>query len=209
MNDVLDVAWSPDSQRIVTTSQDRTARVWDAFTGAELITYVAHTDVVYSAHWSPDGTFLATASADKSARLWEIWTDADQLATFARGCCVTRELTDEERQQIGLPLVQNPPPPDTGIVSCPDTRASQLYPGIRGVVADDGSTDALRVRAGAGLTRSIIDRLSPGQTFRVLNGPECVEGFAWFRVLFGINAVDGWIAESDQDGYFAVPTAEE
>ncbi|MCB9453190.1 MAG: TIR domain-containing protein [Anaerolineaceae bacterium] len=209
VNDVLDVAWSLDSQRLVTTSQDHTARVWDASTGAELINYNSHTNAVYSVEWSPDGTFLATASADHTSRLWEIWTDAAQLATFARGCCAVRDLTDEERQQIGLPLVPNAPPPADGIPSCPDAPVSQLYDGVRGIVVDDGTNDALRVRAGAGLTRSIIDRLSPSQTFQVIEGPQCADGFAWFHVLFGINAVDGWVAEADDSAYFAVPFEQE
>lgn len=208
VDDVLDVAWSPDSQRLVTTSRDGTARVWDATTGAELINYTSHTAAVYGAKWSPDGTFLATVSADQTARLWEIWTSKDRLVAFAEECCKTRQLTDEERLQIGLSIVPNAPPPADGIPSCPDVPVSRLYTGVRGIVLDDGTDDTLRVRAGAGLTRSIIDRLSPNQTFRVVGGPECVDGFAWFHVLFGINAVDGWIAEGDESIYFAAPFAQ-
>ena len=32
----LSAAYSPDGQRIITASQDRTARIWDAITGREL-----------------------------------------------------------------------------------------------------------------------------------------------------------------------------
>jgi WD40 repeat protein len=205
VDEVLDVAWSPDSQRLVTTSKDGTSRVWDAGNGAELINYTSHTAAVYAAKWSPDGTFLATVSADYTARLWEIWTSQSQLVAFANECCQTRSLTDEERQQLGLALVPNTPPPADGIPGCPDTPASQLYAGGRGIVMDDGSDEVLRVRAGAGLTRSIIDRLSPNQTFSVVGGPDCADGFAWFHILFGINAVDGWIAEADETTYYAVP----
>ena len=39
---VRSVAYSPDGQRIVTASFDRTAKVWDAQTGQELFTLKGH-----------------------------------------------------------------------------------------------------------------------------------------------------------------------
>jgi serine/threonine protein kinase len=36
---VLSIAWSPDSKRIASASQDGTVRVWDALTGANAVTY--------------------------------------------------------------------------------------------------------------------------------------------------------------------------
>ena len=52
---------------MATGSADRTARVWDAASGAELLT-VRHTNLVKSVAFSPDGTRLATGSCDKTVR---------------------------------------------------------------------------------------------------------------------------------------------
>src|SRR5262245_19051950 len=68
------IAWSPDSLRIATTSQDATARIWDAQTGRLLLTLAGHTEGVETAAWSPDNRFIATASRDTTARIWDATT---------------------------------------------------------------------------------------------------------------------------------------
>ena len=47
-------AFSPDGSRIVTTSEDKTARVWDAATGSEIAILRGHAGPVRSAAFSPD-----------------------------------------------------------------------------------------------------------------------------------------------------------
>ncbi len=53
---------------------DKTARIWDARTGAQLAVLSGHGDVVDSAAYSPDGTRIVTASDDKTARIWDART---------------------------------------------------------------------------------------------------------------------------------------
>ena len=66
--------YSPDGGRIVTASRDKTARIWDARTGAELAVLSGHGDAVASAAYTPDGTRIVTASYDKTARIWDART---------------------------------------------------------------------------------------------------------------------------------------
>jgi WD40 repeat protein len=49
------VAWNPDGSRLATASDDRTAKVWDAATGKELLTQSGHSSEVSNVAWSPDG----------------------------------------------------------------------------------------------------------------------------------------------------------
>jgi hypothetical protein len=63
--------FSPDGKRIVTASEDNTARIWDAATGKQIVILNGHTDHVHSAVFSPDGLRVATASGDATARLWD------------------------------------------------------------------------------------------------------------------------------------------
>jgi eukaryotic-like serine/threonine-protein kinase len=79
---VFSAAFSPDGTRIVTASYDKTARVWEALTGAELIVLKGHSDRVFCAAYSPDSTHIVTGSADNTARIWDART-GEQLLTLS------------------------------------------------------------------------------------------------------------------------------
>jgi WD40 repeat protein len=78
---VSSAAISPDGSRVVTTSADRTARIWDIGTGKLLMTLTGHEGEVTMAAWCPDGTCVATASGDKTARLWDA-ASGKQIVVF-------------------------------------------------------------------------------------------------------------------------------
>ena len=63
-------SFSPDGRTVVTASDDKTARLWDAASGKEL-QRLTHDDGVHAASFSPDGRTVVTASKDKTARLWD------------------------------------------------------------------------------------------------------------------------------------------
>ena len=63
--------FSPDGQRVVTASEDKTARLWDAASGKPIGEPMKHESDVNSAQFSPDGQRVVTASEDKTARLWD------------------------------------------------------------------------------------------------------------------------------------------
>jgi WD40 repeat protein len=68
---VRSASFSPDGRRVVTASDDGTARLWDATGGAAIAVLTGHTDSVRSASFSPDGHRIVTASDDGTARLWD------------------------------------------------------------------------------------------------------------------------------------------
>ncbi len=71
---VWSAAFSPDGTRIVTASEDKTARLWNVTTGVQIGEPLRHKDRVQSAAFSPDGTRIVTASWDSTARLWDAAT---------------------------------------------------------------------------------------------------------------------------------------
>ncbi len=64
-------SFSPDGRRIVTASDDKTARVWDAESGKPVGEPMRHEGLVRAASFSPDGRRIVTASDDKTARVWD------------------------------------------------------------------------------------------------------------------------------------------
>ncbi len=62
--------FSGDGKRVITTSDDKTARIWDATTGNMLGQPLVHKSEVTNAVFSPDGSKVVTAAEDNCARLW-------------------------------------------------------------------------------------------------------------------------------------------
>ena len=62
---IMSLAFSPDGERLVTTSLDRTARVWDIMPDEEVLTLSGSGHLTA---YSPDGTLLATDAADGSLK---------------------------------------------------------------------------------------------------------------------------------------------
>ena len=80
---VTDVAFSNDGQRVVTSSYDMTARLWDVQTGKHLQTLFGHTWWVWAAAFSPDGRRVVTVGQDERAIVWEVDKD-ETYSTYKR-----------------------------------------------------------------------------------------------------------------------------
>jgi WD40 repeat protein len=64
-------SFSRDGTRVVTASQDQTARIWSVTTGEQLLVLRGHSGGVRTAIFSPDGKAVLTAGDDPTARLWD------------------------------------------------------------------------------------------------------------------------------------------
>jgi WD40 repeat protein/DNA-binding winged helix-turn-helix (wHTH) protein/energy-coupling factor transporter ATP-binding protein EcfA2 len=78
---VYGAVFSPDGQRVLTFSEDKTARVWNVGSGQLRATLPAHTSSILSAVFSPDGERILTAGGDKMARVWNA-SSGQLLATL-------------------------------------------------------------------------------------------------------------------------------
>ncbi|XXY54588.1 AAA family ATPase [Sorangium sp. So ce269] len=65
-------AVSPDGQRIVSASWDRTLKVWDLASGKLLSTLEGHSDRVNACAVSPDGQRIVSASSDSTLKVWDL-----------------------------------------------------------------------------------------------------------------------------------------
>ena len=99
---VYAASFSADGTRIVTWSEDQTAKVWDTKSGAEVLTLKDRTGVT-TASFSADGTRIVTGSSDKSAKVWDAKTGAEVLTLkgHTRGLTASSFSTDGTRIVTG------------------------------------------------------------------------------------------------------------
>ncbi|KAI1795736.1 WD40 repeat-like protein [Ganoderma leucocontextum] len=64
-------AFHPDSVRLCTAAQDRTARIWRVDTGEELLVLRGHEGWVYDVAFSPNWALVLTASEDGTVKVWD------------------------------------------------------------------------------------------------------------------------------------------
>ena len=73
-NMIWSVAISPDGKTLVSSSGDKTIKIWNLQTGELKTTLTGHTSMVLSVAISPDGHTLASSSWDKTIKIWNLQT---------------------------------------------------------------------------------------------------------------------------------------
>src|SRR5205823_137182 len=72
---ITGLAFSPDGKRLVSTSMENVARVWDAQTGEAVFALEGHSRFhIQAVACSPDGKHVATGGGDFTIRLWDAAT---------------------------------------------------------------------------------------------------------------------------------------
>lgn len=70
---VFGIAYSPDGKTFVETDK-RNLTLFDATTGADLVTFKGHVSGVFCVEYSPNGETIASGSADDNVRIWDVNT---------------------------------------------------------------------------------------------------------------------------------------
>lgn len=66
------LVYSPDGQRIITTSDDGKVKVWDTQSGFCIVTFTEHSSGVTACEFAKRGNILFTSSLDGSVRAWDL-----------------------------------------------------------------------------------------------------------------------------------------
>lgn len=91
------------TQIIATADSDNTIKLWNARTGARVVTLTGHTDSIHSLAFSPNGRTLASWSEDGTVKLWSM-----------------RSLQLERTMPINPGLTAAPPPFGDRLLFSPD-----------------------------------------------------------------------------------------
>jgi WD40 repeat protein len=82
---VRETDWSPDGKRIVAVTTTGLAKVYDAFTGEELVSFTGHPagNFLQDVAWSPDGKWIASAAGggdgENMVRIWDAQTGLERM----------------------------------------------------------------------------------------------------------------------------------
>jgi WD40 repeat protein len=102
-DDVVDVAFAPDADLAVTSSEDGTARIWEVATGKPVLTISGQSAAQDAPHarFGDDGRIVVVGDARSGqvARVYrcDVCVPPDELVALA-GTRATRSLTPAERQ---------------------------------------------------------------------------------------------------------------
>ncbi|CDR42608.1 CYFA0S10e00210g1_1 [Cyberlindnera fabianii] len=67
---VYGLSFSPDNRYLLSSSEDKTTRLWSMDTYTALVSYKGHNHPVWDVKFSPFGHYFVTGSHDQTARLW-------------------------------------------------------------------------------------------------------------------------------------------
>ncbi|MBN1221418.1 MAG: hypothetical protein JXM69_21015 [Anaerolineae bacterium] len=71
---IRSLAWNGAGDRLVSASDDATARIWQVQVTPGVTVAAGHTDELNEVDWQPQGQMLATAAKDGTARVWDAGT---------------------------------------------------------------------------------------------------------------------------------------
>lgn len=72
LEDIYDVAWSPDGQYLITGSVDNSAMLWDVMKGHSLFIFKDHDGFVQGVTWDPLNRYLVTCGCDRVCRIYSV-----------------------------------------------------------------------------------------------------------------------------------------
>jgi WD40 repeat protein len=75
---VFGVAFLPDGKHLLTSSRDKTAKVWDLAAKESVVTFPEHQNTVYAVAAKPDGKMVLSAGEDNQVRFWNPTGDGKQ-----------------------------------------------------------------------------------------------------------------------------------
>src|SRR6266446_475625 len=105
---VTSAAFNPSGTRVVTASDDETARVWNAATGAAIAVLHGHVGEVASAVFHPSGKRVVTVTTYGQVRVWDLTTGAGHDLYHVRALKVMGAVSDPLGARVLIAFLEGP-----------------------------------------------------------------------------------------------------
>lgn len=134
--------FSPDGRKVVTTSSDVTAKIWDVALGKLLVNLKAHGSRVNTAQFNQDGLQLVTTSNDNTAIVWNANTGKEVAVLMHRAPVTFAQFSPDGKKiitssvdnlafiwnaQFGNPVSGEPPFPELFLTGHTDKVGMVIY----------------------------------------------------------------------------------
>lgn len=130
------------------------------------------------------------------------------MPAVAASLSPTLEATNGPFDGSSTPVPRQSPtsiPSPTTWYRCADARQTRLEVGDKAYVSFEPPLSN-RVRESPGTSAAILGHIRPGEEVKVVEGPECTNGWVWWRVTSLETGLSGWTAEGDEADYWLVPS---
>jgi WD40 repeat protein len=170
---ILSIAYDRRGQQLVTASQDGTARIWDAETGARRQLLSGHEEAVFAAVFSENGRRVVTGSFDGTVRLWNAATGRQIGDPVRIGRPVLALAPSRDENEMVVTALEDPSPtqPFRTLASVWDLRdrmwvreSEDRTLRIAGYLIKSASDGDLRLTDALGNTLALLPRHRDGVT---------------------------------------------
>jgi hypothetical protein len=94
--------------------------------------------------------------------------------------------------------------PGSTSVACTGAPPTRLSVGLFAYVNPEPPLPN-NLRSNPGESNELIGYIEPGQAMKILEGPECADGWIWWKVNTLETDLTGWTAEGDGQNYWLIP----
>jgi hypothetical protein len=173
---------------------DQTLQIWTTgWTPDWQINQLCYMDCnpVSPPYQSAKAAFFFNPNKSGEYELTNIWLNDDKFF---------REISKVNIQSCSEPVSM----PTAAALTCPGAPPTRLHKNDY-AYASTASTTSSNIRASAGTSASIVGQLKPGKAVQIIDGPQCADGYVWWKVRLVSSALTGWTAEGTSSDYWLVP----
>jgi hypothetical protein len=152
-------------------------------------------------HTSQTAAFFFSPNSNGEYELSTVWLNDDNL--WHTVYQVTMHACGEPYQPPASASSGTPGVTPTAF-SCPGAPATRLKSGDRAYASDQTAIPS-RVRSAPGTSSEILGLIQPRQVVEILDGPQCAQGYIWWKVHPLGSSLTGWTAEGNTISYWLEP----
>lgn len=176
------------------STYEQTLQIWTTGWAPDWqITQLCYMDCnpVSPAYTSSKAAFFFNPNKNGEYELTNVWLNEDKIF---------REIYKVSVNSCGAPITV----PTPAAFTCPGAPATRLQKNDF-AYASTTTTTSSNIRSSAGTSATIVGLLQAGKAVQLIDGPQCADGYVWWKVRLLSGSLTGWTAEGKGADYWLNP----